>query len=435
MSIEDLLAGLLGPNFGQREAEHPLRLHDNPMPLHGEEPWQPPQLPGNPAVVPKRGMDILSGAGGDNTLIGQGGNLPPPPPLQTNWDEVMPPGATSTVGRGLGLGLGGAAPRPAPPMPPPGFMPPGGGGGPAESGGIESALGVARPQIDPMQRISRSLASGLQSVKNSPFKGEVIAQSVGGAMSGGNKYEDEETARAQKQYEADRAHKIKEGTLGVARSRASTDANYKDGLLSRGKFNFFPGTGRDADGKEVPGIYTVNNLDGTKTFEPGGTIGSRVGGGAAQRDFAFDRRRAAIRQLYGEGSQEEKDFVGGKRQMSPAEALKWGYTQAESELKNDPRSMGLKPEERKKRKEERARQLADGLIQSAPAAAPAAAPPPGSPSPAPAPAAKSFSFKGSGTSQAPFQVKDANDYAEMPAGSYYQHPKDPPGKLRIKGEE
>lgn len=43
-------------------------------------------------------------------------------------------------------------------------------------------------------------------------------------------------------------------------------------------------------------------------------------------------------------------------------------------------------------------------------------------------------FPGNGSQASPYKPAAEADYNEIPVGSYYQHPADPPGKLRIKGK-
>lgn len=102
---------------------------------------------------------------------------------------------------------------------------PGSGGG---VGGILNAIGGPK-------MLSRSLAGGLLSVKNSPFAGEVFAHGAGGALAGGNQYQDAQDAS--KTAALDRAIKLK---------GQDQTAAYRTGQLDLGHRNAATGEANSA---------------------------------------------------------------------------------------------------------------------------------------------------------------------------------------------
>lgn len=297
---------------------------------------------------------------------------------------------------------------------------------PEAGGGLAATLGLSP---DAMQRAMRALGAGLSKVKSGTSAGEAIAQGLGGSFVGAQAFDD---LQAKRRVEAlDRAIKMKgmdndqdyrKASLGISQQNADTSRMSAE----RGDYDFLPGTGLGPDGKEVPGTYTFDRRSGTKVFEPGGTVGSRRGGGAGGGESVFQQKLRIGERLYGVGSKEAADYAAGNKQPSAADLRKFGMRQAQQELSSDFNlSNKLKdPSARKEWLTNRAREI-EGTLQNGFAPSPGMAPAPAAPR---APIARApvpeITFKGNGTQADPYQPMSRDDYDEIVSGTFYRHPKD-----------
>lgn len=303
---------------------------------------------------------------------------------------------------------------------------------PEAGGGLAATLGLSP---DAMQRAMRALGAGLSKVKSGTSAGEAIAQGLGGSFVGAQAFDDlqdkrkvEALDRAIRMKTQDNDQEYRKASLGISQQNADTSRMSAE----RGNYDFLPGTGMGPDGKEVPGTYTFDRRSGTKVFEPGGTVGSRRGGGAGG-ESVFQQKLKIGEQLYGPGTKEAADYAAGNKQPSAADLRKFGMRQAQQELNGDFNlSNKMKdPEARKAWLTNRAREI-EGTLREGFAPSPGTAPAPVAPqapvarAPAPAP---EISFKGNGTQADPYQPMTRDDYDSIDPGTYYKHPD---GTIRLK---
>lgn len=157
------------------------------FPTNGRFTWEPadgPPFGGSPAGMP----DIRRAL----------------PPEQADRLEMMPPVQTRFAG-GNATGFGG-------PMPPvqPRY---GEGQRPGLMGNLASLLGFSPQQGE---RFSRALAAGLASMKG-PGGMAAFAQGFGGAMQGGQRYEDQQRREGYERGDKERAFGLREQELGERR--------------------------------------------------------------------------------------------------------------------------------------------------------------------------------------------------------------------------
>lgn len=190
---------------------------------------------------------MFSGQGGGPPL---GGAIPQETPMSAPDPTMMPGGDAMAMGGDVGGGVPLPRPRPPIPLTPPSGPPPGdmaaaaGGGmppGPAPAGpggGIATALGLDREAVG---SIARSLAAGMSGVGSSPFAGQSFANSMGAALGGGNKYEDDQDARRVGALDRAMKMRLQEGNLKIGQQNAdSLTALRKSSMAKPGAWNKNP---------------------------------------------------------------------------------------------------------------------------------------------------------------------------------------------------
>ena len=307
-----------------------------------------------------------------------------------------------------------------------------------------SALGLTP---DARQRISRALASGFASMRNSPFAGEAFGSGFGGAMAGANKVDLEREARAQKA--ANRGIKLAQlgetafnnrsldayrranaaslsdwrtGQLGVNRDKVDVA---REGLdVRRGANESLDGYRRRVLDLQLEGLNErrENNRAGRDIQREGHDIKRRAGevdGGLPQ---APTRHPAAECGYPPAGRRDAAGPALGLEQAGPADRARLrarGRRQAEG-AGAPIRDRRTGPDARsaaraRRRGQDRTRRLQEG---------------------SPTPAATRQA--GQGGPAAPPADPTAGpvtreQYDALEPGARYQHPADPPGQFRIKG--
>lgn len=350
--------------------------------------------------------------------------IPLPPPRPQTAPQLPPSGVPDGGPYNTGPGdpytvapkmWGPGAPNMAPPGPVSDIDQPS-----KRSYGILTALGM-----DPEHAASvkRSLAGGLSKVKSGTTAGESIAQSLGGSMTGGNNYEDAQDKR--REGALDRAIKLK----------GQDELNdYRQGSLDRSNYGV---AGQTQDGK---GVY-FDRRNGTEkvggqVLAPKAGAGGR-GGGVTQ--WKYDAWMKA-------NPGDEKgalDYASGQKKLGEPDINRLSAIAARDDLRGNP-AMASRPQAEKDAYLKERMDFWRQQHRQGAAPAPAPAQPGGAPAPAApgrsgviAPAGVGdeppmISMKGAGGQTDPYQPQSPDDYNEIPPGAYYQHPNDPPGKLRLK---
>lgn len=257
----------------------------------------------------------------------------------------------------------------------------------------------------------RALAGGMSKIGSSPFKGQAFGNAFGGAIQGGNAYEDSEAARASKakdqalkQQEADQLNQFRQGSLGVSKQNADTQESYRSDQVNRGQL--LPGTGKDENGNDVPGAYVFNPTSKETEFRPGVTLTGKPGAGG--RDTAFQQRLRVGNALYGDGTKEAADYAGGIKRPGDAEINQRAAAAAQRDLAANSRMQNA-PQDKKdaflkqridfwKEQHRSAPSSAPQPAAAPPAASTAAPPPPSAPAKPAIPAVgevrQGYRFKG-----------------------------------------
>lgn len=320
-----------------------------------------------------------------------------------------------------------------------------------QGGGLMSALGLD----DPVKRalLAHSLAGGLANVKSSPFAMESLSHAMGGSLAGGNKYEDDEKARADKRLDSDRLDEYRKGSLGVAQQNANTNERSRGDTAEIGRQNANTNEQWRLDQTEIGRgrleqenwKFVGNTPEGLPIYHNTRSGEERIGGqkmqpkvGAGGRDSVFQQRLKIGEQIYGSGTKEAADYAAGIKQLTDADAQKFGLSQAETEIRGNPELQRSfkSTADRQSWKDKRAGEIAGQLRARTPRSAPSGPLPgrPGvggadirdpsrsAPMQPPAAAVPEISMGGQGTQAAPYQPQSPEDYAEIEPGSYYLHP-------------
>lgn len=312
----------------------------------------------------------------------------------------------------------------AAPMPAPDMGVPGGGVTAPPSGGMASALG-----LDPnrLALISRSLAGGLGKVKSGTTAGESIAQALGGSFAGGNTYEDEEQKRRLAEKTQADLNAYRQGTLGISQQNADSIEAQRISQADSGKYTPLNINGVDAEGKPVLKTVKFDSKTGNVSPFEEGTLAGKPGGGGASKKSVFEQRLEAASQVYGPGTKQALDVASGIKSMNRSDAMKFGLSQAETELARDlPLQRSLKNEkDRAAWKDRRGGEIADSVL-----AMPSL---PGNITPQPGPAAAVPGMMVPGTGGKPLDIPVPARPRTVPPGSSYSPSRgqwrDPAGTL------
>lgn len=319
-------------------------------------------------------------------------------------------------------GFLGQQQQPAPPMAPPAdatpdvaptdamAMAPAPASAAPQGSGLASALGLNPYQA---RMIANSLAGGFGKVKSGTSAGESIAQALGGSLAGGNKFEDEDEKRKlAEKTQADLAD-YRKGSLGISQQNADSNEAYRQSQADAGKYTPINVNGVDAEGKPVLKTVKFDSKTGnTSPFEEG-TLAGKPGSPASGRESAFQQRLRAASQVYGEGTKEALDVASGIKKMNRSDAMKFGLSQAETELSRDMTlQRSLKTDkDRAAWKDKRGRELADSVL--------AMPEMPGTVTPQPGPAAQRPDLMAGGNGGKPLDIPVPRRPQTVPPGSAY----------------
>jgi hypothetical protein len=276
------------------------------------------------------------------------------------------PDATGSAGGGrLGtflsrLGIGGAS------------------GGGAQSDGSGGGLMSAFMPENKQRQFMSSIAGGLSGMDPS-FKAGAFGKGMGGAISAGQKQEDNDTNQRLKLLDA--AIKAKAQGDNTTYKNALTDYYKALTAKAQGGGDDSTGTGKTSATERI--IASLMKQNPGMSYQDALTLAKRGGG--------------------------NNDALGKERLASAAAA-------------RDPNSF--------KNPEGTLNKWRQYYGASGPAPTPNNAPAPNAPSPAPANKPAELSFQGQGTRESPYMPKTKDDYDEIESGTYYINPAD--GNLRLK---